>query len=260
MPNSLLLEERGTSGDLSDLIVVCTGCEARRPVTQARTFADDAAPLGYCRGERPWLGVNAREECVGKGGKPFPNRLLIRTASNAYFAQVLSVIHIPDRDQALRAAVDVVWSAHLKSIPSLEIVMLHSLSHLLITAVSLECGYGASAISERIYVGEQGLGILLYTGSAHSEGTLGGLVEVGRHLDTHLKNALERGRLCSNDPVCAQHKPDSTHEARYLHGAACHGCLLIAETSCERQNQLLDRSLVVPTVDASTWALFPELP
>jgi len=38
-------------------------------------------------------------------------------------------------------------------------------------------------------------------------------------------------------------------EERFLHGAACHGCLLIAETSCERRNEYLDRSLVVSTVE-----------
>ena len=34
-----------------------------------------------------------------------------------------------------------------------------------------------------------------------------------------------------------------------MHGAACHGCLLISETSCEQHNEFLDRALVVPTVD-----------
>jgi hypothetical protein len=57
------------------------------------------------------------------------------------------------------------------------------------------------------------------------------------------------GRLCSNDPVCAQHGPQAPHECRFLHGAACHGCLLIAETSCEQPNDFLDRALMVPTVE-----------
>jgi len=91
--------------------------------------------------------------------------------------------------------------------------------------------------------------VLLYTGTADSEGTLGGLIQVGRRIHEHIKNALKLGELCSNDPVCAQHQPQSTHEHRFLHGAACHGCLLIAETSCEQQNDFLDRALVVSTVD-----------
>jgi hypothetical protein len=79
--------------------------------------------------------------------------------------------------------------------------------------------------------------------------TLGGLIQVGRRIHEHIKAALELGELCSNDPVCAQHEPENTHECRFLHGAACHGCLLIAETSCEQHNEFLDRALVVPTVE-----------
>jgi hypothetical protein len=90
--------------------------------------------------------------------------------------------------------------------------------------------------------------LLLYTGTSDAEGTLGGLVEVGRRLHEHVRAALELGELCSNDPVCAEHDPESQHESRNLHGAACHGCLLIAETSCEQHNDFLDRSLVVSTV------------
>jgi len=136
--------------------------------------------------------------------------------------------------------------------------MLHSLSHLLITTVSLECGYAASSIRERIYAGDSGYGILLYTGTSGSEGTLGGLVEVGKRIEHHLAAAIEFGRLCSNDPVCAQHKPDDTQEERFLHASACHGCLLIAETSCERRNEFLDRALVVNTVEAADAAFFPD--
>jgi hypothetical protein len=133
----------------------------------------------------------------------------------------------------------------------LPFVLLHSLSHLLITAVSLECGYTASSIRERIYTGSHGYGILLYTGTPDAEGTMGGLVEAGRHLARHFRNAIDLGRLCSNDPVCAQHSPENQHECRFLHGAACHGCLLIAETSCEQHNDYLDRALLVSTVDGN---------
>jgi hypothetical protein len=139
-------------------------------------------------------------------------------------------------------------------------VMLHTLSHLLLTAISLECGYAAASIRERIYVRDGAYGILLYTGTPDAEGTLGGLVQVGRKIGRHLDTALELGRLCSNDPVCAQHKPNHAHEDRSTHGAACHGCLLIAEPSCERRNELLDRSLVVPTVDLAAAAFFAEGP
>jgi hypothetical protein len=157
-----------------------------------------------------------------------------------------------------------VWKERHKLDPQLDYaglpyVFLHSLSHLLITAVSLECGYSASSVRERIYAGESGYGILLYTGSPDAEGTLGGLVQVGRHVEHHLGAALEMGGLCSNDPVCAQHDAKDPHEERFLNGAACHGCLLIAEPSCERRNEFLDRALVVPTVDATEAEFFRDL-
>ena len=133
-------------------------------------------------------------------------------------------------------------------LPDLPYVMLHSLSHMLMTSIALDCGYPASSLRERVYAGDGGYGILIYTGSADSEGTLGGLVEAGRRLGAHLRRAVEDGRLCSNDPVCADHAPNHQLEGRQLHGAACHGCLLIAETSCEHRNDFLDRALVVPTV------------
>lgn len=127
-------------------------------------------------------------------------------------------------------------------------VLLHSLSHLLITAMALECGYPSSAIRERIYTTADRFGILLYTASPDAEGTLGGLVATGRSLERHLQEAMEIGRLCSNDPVCAGHDPNNASGELTLQGAACHGCLLISESSCERQNTWLDRATVVPTV------------
>jgi hypothetical protein len=147
-----------------------------------------------------------------------------------------------------------------RAFPGLPYFLLHSLSHLLLTAMSLECGYPASSIRERVYALAKGYGILLYTGSPDAEGTMGGLVETGRQVHRHLQAALEMGRLCSNDPVCAQHEPQGPHERRFLAGAACHGCLLIAETSCEQHNDFLDRALVVPTVESLGAEFFTPLP
>ena len=140
--------------------------------------------------------------------------------------------------------------------PGLPYVMLHSLAHMLMTSIALECGYPASSLRERVYAGEGRYGILIYTGASDSEGTLGGLVDTGRRFAGHLRRALRDNLLCSNDPVCAEHAPDSPYESRPLHGAACHGCLLIAETSCEQRNDFLDRALVVPTVGAANVAFF----
>ena len=136
--------------------------------------------------------------------------------------------------------------------------MLHTLSHLLLQSLSTHCGYPAASIRERIYVDARGerYGLLLYTASPDAEGTLGGLVQQARDIEIHLERALEAAELCSNDPVCAQHRPSVSVEDRLLHGAACHGCTLIAETSCEMWNDYLDRALVVPTLDVPDAAFF----
>lgn len=152
--------------------------------------------------------------------------------------------------------------------PGIRYYMLHSLSHLLLTAISLECGYAASAIHERIYCQQPGIpgtlpmaAVMLSTGTTGSEGTLGGLVEEGRNLRHHLREAWELGRLCSNDPVCAGRDPASPASDRGAEGAACHGCLYIAECSCERFNRFLDRALVVPTIgNDPSLSFFAESP
>jgi hypothetical protein len=174
---------------------------------------------------------------------------LRRTAVETWVARQ----DVRERGRALDAGFNCWRQEHHGSrrvFPGLPYAMLHSFSHLLITAVALECGYPASSIRERIYaIPSVGYGVLLYTGTSDAEGTLGGLIQVGRRIHEHIQNALQIGELCSNDPVCAQHAPENPHERRFLHGAACHGCLLIAETSCEQHNDFLDRALVVPTVD-----------
>jgi hypothetical protein len=136
-------------------------------------------------------------------------------------------------------------------------VLLHSIAHLLINELALECGYGAASLRERIYSssGEDGsdpmAGFLIYTAAADSEGTLGGLVSMAKP-DTFgrvLERAIGRAQLCSSDPLCAEHVP--TPEDRTLHGAACHSCLFLPETSCERNNRLLDRAALAETLTHS---------
>ncbi len=433
----LWLVERGTTGDLSDLVVRCD-CGKQRSLFEATERSGN--PLGTCTGGRPWLGDHTAEECNQ------PSRLLIRTASNAYFPQVVSVLSLPDRGTAVERAVADAWDllqavdslesllvfkrlpqiaeklagyedeevlaaiAKLKSgssggrnlkaveldallgvqegfgddvpidpdfharrlpehvwrrddstvsgdvecviqlhrmrevlaligftrleavmrdahgeydtdveradiaiepqwFPAVEnrgegvllqlrtdavrawlrrkpvraridalaegyrtwakerkaahefpggpYILLHTLAHLLIQSLALRCGYPASSIRERIYAEDDRFAILLYTGSPDAEGTLGGLVQQARHIEDHLADALRTGALCSNDPVCAQHEPGSSMEQRWLHGAACHACALIAETSCEMRNDHLDRALVVPTLGVADAAFFP---
>ena len=431
---ALWLDERGTSGDLAEQIVRCECGKSRR--MHEATFQ-----LGACRGQRPWLGRHAREECGEE------SRLLIRTASNAWFPQVVSVLSLPERAGEVEEAVAELWG-HLQIVqdaselgfvkrhpevanrlapfsdeevleaivarnsggmagegpikhveldallavpegfgddvpvdpdfharrlpepvwrhstrfdavtaviqvhrlrevlalagftrlepvmpnvdgeyeaeveradialesawfPAVEnrgegillqlrpeavtdwlgrepvkerldelvsghnawasnresdrhfpggpYVLLHTLAHLLIQSLSMRCGYPAASIRERIFVDTHGkrYALLLYTASPDAEGTLGGLVQEARRIEGHLVYALRAAELCSNDPVCAEHVPGESMEERWLHGAACHGCTLIAETSCEMRNEYLDRALVVPTLDAADAAFFP---
>lgn len=130
--------------------------------------------------------------------------------------------------------------------------LLHTLSHLLMSSISLQCGYSASALAERIYCAPKTddlpmAAIFIMTGTSGAEGTLGGLVEQGRFIGRHLRRAWDNASLCSSDPVCAHHSPKDP-SGRYLEGAACHGCLFVAEPACERFNRYLDRALVVPTM------------
>jgi len=432
----LWLDERGTGGDLVDLVVRCE-CKKSRGLVEAADL--DQRALGTCRGSRPWLGRYAGEGCN------LPGRLLVRTAANAYFPQVLSVLSLPEHRDPVESVVaelidylsvvtDISQLAMIRGMPALDAklapfgddellaaikkagtvagseppvkqveldallaapegfgddvpvdpnfharrlpdrywrksalsepvaaivqlhrlrevlgltgftrfeavvpdvngeyetdveraslaqepqwfpavenrgeglflqldadavgrwlarpevgqrvdelaeghrvwaedrgstrappggpyVLLHTLSHLLIQSVAMRCGYPASSIRERIYADtdSQRYGLLLFTASPDAEGTLGGLVGQARYIEAHLAAALRAGALCSNDPVCAQHSPRDGMEGRWLHGASCHGCALIAETSCEMRNDYLDRALVVPTLALPGAAFF----
>lgn len=134
------------------------------------------------------------------------------------------------------------------NIPVARTLLLHTMSHLLIRQVSLECGYSSASIQERLYLGRPGArtaGLLLSTAASDSEGTLGGLVSLGetRHLKRLLDLAMRDAQRCSSDPLCSDHIP--TAESRTLHLAACHACLFISETSCETNNKWLDRGVLV---------------
>lgn len=127
-------------------------------------------------------------------------------------------------------------------------LVLHSFAHLLINQLVFECGYSASSLRERIYCDSEGEtrmdGVLIYTASGDGAGTLGGLVRAGTvgRLEATLLNLREKGKWCSFDPVCSEQKlqgPDGCN------GAACYGCSLVPETSCEEGNRLLDRVAVV---------------
>ncbi len=147
------------------------------------------------------------------------------------------------------------------SYPGIRYVLLHSFAHALMRQLTLECGYTAASIRERIYAqapdGEHAAmaGILLYTAAPDSEGTLGGLVSLGKPetLGYHIEGAIEGMQYCASDPLCAEH---TSREDHTLHEAACHACLFVPETSCERGNKYLDRSVLVRTVEREDLAFF----
>jgi hypothetical protein len=142
-------------------------------------------------------------------------------------------------------------------------VMLHTLAHLLINELIFTCGYSSASLRERLYVSREDdramAGLLIYTAAGDSEGTLGGLVRMARkeRLLPIFVSALNEARWCSTDPVCMDagekgQGPDSCNLA------ACHGCALLPETSCEEYNRFLDRGLVVGTFDDPSLGFFSD--
>ena len=132
-------------------------------------------------------------------------------------------------------------------------IMLHTLSHLLISQLSFECGYSIASLSERLYCaekedGKQMAGILIYTASGDSEGTLGGLVRQGRPdaFPKILRKAVSKAKTCSNDPVCIMSHGQGRDS---LNLAACHACALLPETCCEERNAFLDRGMIIGTFE-----------
>ena len=151
---------------------------------------------------------------------------------------------------------------HHKREISGKFLLLHTVSHLLIKQLSFECGYNISSLKERIYCGEAAdgkemAGILIYTASGDSEGTLGGLVRQGRY-DTFpriYRKAIESAVICSNDPVCSLSNGQGRDS---LNLAACYSCCLLPETCCEEFNIFLDRGVVVGTCDNKKLGFFHE--
>lgn len=138
-----------------------------------------------------------------------------------------------------------------------EFVMIHTFAHIMINQLSFECGYGTSSLRERIYCEKTDnkyrmSGVLIYTASGDSEGTLGGLAAQGKKgiLDDVVTAAIENARWCSSDPICIESQGQGTDSCNL---AACHNCALLPETSCELSNRLLDRAMLIGTPD------YPEL-
>jgi hypothetical protein len=133
-------------------------------------------------------------------------------------------------------------------------LLVHSLAHILIDQLVFECGYSTASLRERLYISVDPAapmaGFLIYTSAGDSDGTLGGLVRLGRpeRLGPVVMRSLSRASWCSADPVCSENL--GGQGSRLANVAACHACILLPETSCETINQGLDRAMVVGTPDS----------
>jgi len=136
--------------------------------------------------------------------------------------------------------------AQLNSLPmaTSRFLLLHTISHLLIKELEFVCGYPAASIKERIFCSPAINGILLYIAVPSKLGSLGGLVDQCKPSMFHrlLSRSFEKSYQCSYDPICAEHEGQGMGQ---LNRAACHGCLLLPEITCENNNCLLDRKFLI---------------
>jgi hypothetical protein len=136
-------------------------------------------------------------------------------------------------------------------------VLLHTLTHVLINEWSLDAGYPAASLRERLYAADDMAGVLIYTATSDSAGSLGGLVAQGEPelLDRTVRSAIRRVEWCSSDPLCMETEVSATG----TNLAACHACVMLPETSCEHNNILLDRALLVGTPDDPSVGFFQHI-
>ncbi len=145
---------------------------------------------------------------------------------------------------------------------SARFVLLHTFAHLLMNRLTFECGYSSAALRERLYVSTNpGLpmnGVLIYTADGDSEGTMGGLVRMGKpgNLENVILRAIENAKWCSADPVCMELGSSNGQGPDSCNLAACHNCALVPETACEEFNHFLDRGLVIGDFERTTVGYF----
>lgn len=127
------------------------------------------------------------------------------------------------------------------------LLLIHSFSHALIRQLTLECGYSTASLRERLYSGDDAAdmaGVLIYTATPDSDGTLGGLQRRANPdlLGPTIVGAIRSQEWCSSDPLCivGELSAPESHSV-----AACHSCMMVPETSCELHNRFLDRALLV---------------
>ena len=163
-------------------------------------------------------------------------------------------------DHAARLADERGYALEYQISPRL--LLVHSFAHAMIRQLSIDCGYSSSALRERLYIAEAENGqvamngFLIYTGSPDSEGSLGGLVRqaLPELIVDAVRRAIHTAQWCGSDPVCLETDPDQSGER--ISGAACHCCMLLPETACEKFNRELDRSVLVGDSDGRWQGFF----
>lgn len=141
-------------------------------------------------------------------------------------------------------------------------LLVHTFAHALMRQLTLECGYSSAALRERLYVseGDDGMaGLLIYTSTSDSDGTLGGLQRQGessRMIPT-VRAAIKAMEWCSSDPLCINGMASSMESSHSL--AACHACCLAPENACEEFNRFLDRAMLIGLPDKSAVGYFSPL-
>ena len=125
-------------------------------------------------------------------------------------------------------------------------LLVHSFAHALMNQLAFDCGYSSASLRERIYCGPLSspyAGVLIYTADSDSEGSMGGLVEMGDPdlIAEAAYRCVAKAQWCSADPVCREL---TSQGPGGLNRAACHACSLVSETSCVYANVLLNRALM----------------
>lgn len=144
-------------------------------------------------------------------------------------------------------------------------VLLHTFAHLFMDQLTFDCGYGTASLRERLYVSASTsapmAGVLVYTAAGDADGTMGGLVRMGKpaRLEQVIRRAIRNARWCSSDPVCMELGSSGGQGPDSCNLAACHNCALVPETSCEQFNRFLDRGLVVGTIETPPLGFFSSL-
>jgi hypothetical protein len=144
-------------------------------------------------------------------------------------------------------------------------LMIHTFAHLVMNRLTFECGYSSAALRERLYVSEPGAApmaaVLVYTAAGDAEGTMGGLVRMGKpgYLEPTIRAALRDATWCAADPVCMEIGTRAGQGPDACNLAACHNCTLVPETACEEFNRFLDRGVVVGDIDDRALGFFSDL-